>query len=217
MTEHHDFRVLGCLAAAEQRQPAEDPDHDEVEQAKGHKPRSCRNRPIRPIRRSRHLQRVLKQYRYPWPLSRQVTAPRMTGYELPQLRKQRRGSFGAHGLLCRLATLPGERQTATRRVGHHSPAQFLIHHTASLTISSIRSKVVRPGANARTPRAAAQETSPPHPHHRHRRTRPHRLSSRPSATAASISKPAAAFPATSLRSLPPSASAWLQDVGEADS
>jgi len=62
MTEHHDFRVLGCLAAAKQRQPAEDPDHDQVDQAKGHKPRSCRNRPIRPLRRSRHLRRVLKRY-----------------------------------------------------------------------------------------------------------------------------------------------------------
>jgi hypothetical protein len=41
MTEHHDLRVLGRLAAAEQHQPAEDPDHDQVEQTKGHKPRSC--------------------------------------------------------------------------------------------------------------------------------------------------------------------------------
>ena len=47
MTEHHDLRVLGRLAAAQQHQPAEDPDHDQVEQAKGHKPRSCRNRLIR--------------------------------------------------------------------------------------------------------------------------------------------------------------------------
>src|SRR5258707_6915105 len=36
----------------------------------------------------------------------------------------------AHGLLARLATLPGERQPAARRAGHHSPAQFLIHHPA---------------------------------------------------------------------------------------
>ena len=63
MTEHHDLGVLGCLAAAEQHQPAEDPDHDQVEQAKGHKPRSCRNRLIRPIRRSQNLRRVLKRYR----------------------------------------------------------------------------------------------------------------------------------------------------------
>ena len=32
MTEHHDLRVLGRLAAAQQHQPAEDPDHDQVEQ-----------------------------------------------------------------------------------------------------------------------------------------------------------------------------------------
>jgi hypothetical protein len=43
MTVHHDLCVLGRLAAAEQRQPAEDPDHDQVEQAKGHRSRSCRN------------------------------------------------------------------------------------------------------------------------------------------------------------------------------
>jgi hypothetical protein len=42
MTEHHDLGILGRLAAAQQHQPAEDPDHDEVEQAKGHEPRSCR-------------------------------------------------------------------------------------------------------------------------------------------------------------------------------
>jgi hypothetical protein len=49
MTENHDLRILGRMAAAEQHQPAEDPDHDQVEQAKGHKPRSCRNRLTRPI------------------------------------------------------------------------------------------------------------------------------------------------------------------------
>jgi len=90
----------------------------------------------------------------PWPLSPQVIAPCSTGYELLQLPKQRR-SFGAPGLLSRLAALPGERQAAARRAGHRSPAQFLIHHTASLTISGVRSKLVRPGANACTPRAAA--------------------------------------------------------------
>jgi hypothetical protein len=36
MTEHHDLRILGCLATAEQRQPAKDPNDDEVEQPKGH-------------------------------------------------------------------------------------------------------------------------------------------------------------------------------------
>ncbi len=46
MTQHHDLGILGRLAAAQQHQPAEDPDHDEVEQAKGHEPRSCRNRLI---------------------------------------------------------------------------------------------------------------------------------------------------------------------------
>jgi hypothetical protein len=85
----------------------------------------------------------------PWPLSPQVIAHCSTGYELLQLPKQRR-SFGAPGLISRLAALPGERQAAARRAGHRSPAQFLIHHTASLTISGVRSKLVRPGANACT-------------------------------------------------------------------
>ncbi len=58
MTEHHDLRILGRLAAAQQHQPAKDPDHDQVEQAKGHKPRSCRREPIRPNRSSQHLRRV---------------------------------------------------------------------------------------------------------------------------------------------------------------
>src|SRR5258708_32660232 len=62
MTEHHDLRAFGRLAAAEQHQPAKDANRDQVEQAKGHKPRSCRNRLIRPKRRSRHLQRILKRY-----------------------------------------------------------------------------------------------------------------------------------------------------------
>jgi hypothetical protein len=43
MTERHDLGVLGCLTAAQQYQPAEDPDHDQVEQPNAHEPRSCRN------------------------------------------------------------------------------------------------------------------------------------------------------------------------------
>ena len=43
MTQDHDLRVFGRLAATQQRQPSEDPDRDQVEQAKGHKSRSCRN------------------------------------------------------------------------------------------------------------------------------------------------------------------------------
>jgi hypothetical protein len=58
--------------------------------------------------------------RCPWPLSPQVIAPCSTRYELLQLLKLRR-SFGTPGLLCRLATVPGERQAAARRAGHHSP------------------------------------------------------------------------------------------------
>jgi len=64
MTEHHDLRILGRLAATQQHQPAEDPDHDQVEQAKGHRPRSCRNQLIQPNRSSQYLRRVLKRYRF---------------------------------------------------------------------------------------------------------------------------------------------------------
>ena len=52
MTENHDLGVRGRLAAAQQHQPAKDPDHDQVEEAKGHKLRSCRNQLIGPNRRS---------------------------------------------------------------------------------------------------------------------------------------------------------------------
>ncbi len=38
MAEHHDLRVLGRLAAAQQHQPAKDPDRDQVEQAKSQTP-----------------------------------------------------------------------------------------------------------------------------------------------------------------------------------
>ena len=65
MTEHRDLRILGRLAAAQQHQPAKDQDHDQVEQPDAHEPRSCRNQPVRPSRRSQHLRRVLKQYKPP--------------------------------------------------------------------------------------------------------------------------------------------------------
>jgi hypothetical protein len=63
MTEHHDLRVLSLLAAAQQNQPAEHPDHDQVQQSGRHEPRSCRNLLILPNRRSRPSRRVLERYR----------------------------------------------------------------------------------------------------------------------------------------------------------
>jgi hypothetical protein len=63
MTEHDNLRVLGRLAAAQQQQPAKDPDHDQVKKAERHKPRSCPNIVTRPNRRSQYLRRVLKRYR----------------------------------------------------------------------------------------------------------------------------------------------------------
>ena len=52
MTEHHDLRILGRLAAAQQHKPAKDPDHDQIQEAKRHEPRSCPSQLIRPNRRS---------------------------------------------------------------------------------------------------------------------------------------------------------------------
>jgi hypothetical protein len=43
-------------------QAGKDPDHDQVEQPKGHKPRSCRNQLRQPNRRSQYLRRALKRY-----------------------------------------------------------------------------------------------------------------------------------------------------------
>jgi hypothetical protein len=40
MPQHHDLNALGCLAPAQHHQPAEHPNHDHVEEAHRHKPRS---------------------------------------------------------------------------------------------------------------------------------------------------------------------------------
>jgi hypothetical protein len=40
MPQHHNLSVLGRLAAAQQRESAEHPGHDQVEQTKSHEPRS---------------------------------------------------------------------------------------------------------------------------------------------------------------------------------
>jgi hypothetical protein len=61
--ERHDLRILGCLPAAEQHEPAEHPDHDQVEQADSHEPRSWRKPHFRPNCSSQRLRQVLKRYR----------------------------------------------------------------------------------------------------------------------------------------------------------
>jgi hypothetical protein len=43
MTQHHDLRILRRLVAARQEQQAKDPDHDQIQEAKTHRPRSCPN------------------------------------------------------------------------------------------------------------------------------------------------------------------------------
>jgi Group II intron, maturase-specific domain len=62
MTQHHDLRILRRLAAAPQRQPAKDPDHDQIQEAKTHRPRSCPNPIIRTNRRSLPPCPVLKRF-----------------------------------------------------------------------------------------------------------------------------------------------------------
>jgi hypothetical protein len=39
MPQHHNLSVPGRLPAGQQREPAEHPDHDQVEQTKSHEPR----------------------------------------------------------------------------------------------------------------------------------------------------------------------------------
>jgi hypothetical protein len=68
MTQDHDLHLLGRLAAAQQDQPPEEPNRDQVQQADRHQPRSCPSQPILPNRSSRTMHRVLKQYR-PRPVS----------------------------------------------------------------------------------------------------------------------------------------------------
>jgi len=61
--QHHDLRVLRCLAASQQDQPAKDPDHEQVQQTGRHEPRSCPNPPTAPNRSSQTLHQVLNRYR----------------------------------------------------------------------------------------------------------------------------------------------------------
>jgi hypothetical protein len=54
---------LQGLTAAQQDQPAEYPDHDQIQQKDRHKPRSCRNPLNLPNHRSQAARRVLEWYR----------------------------------------------------------------------------------------------------------------------------------------------------------
>jgi hypothetical protein len=40
LPEHQDFCVLGCVAAGQQGQPPEEPDHEQVDQADDHEHRA---------------------------------------------------------------------------------------------------------------------------------------------------------------------------------
>jgi hypothetical protein len=51
VTQDHDLRVLGRLATAQQDQPAEHPDHDQIQQTDRHEARSCPNPSTTPNRR----------------------------------------------------------------------------------------------------------------------------------------------------------------------
>jgi hypothetical protein len=63
MPQQNDLRVLGRLAAAQQEQPAEDPDQDQIQQTDRHELRSCPNPPTPPNSSSQTLHRILKRYR----------------------------------------------------------------------------------------------------------------------------------------------------------
>jgi hypothetical protein len=52
MAQHGDLGILRRLAAAEQEQPAKDPDDDEIQKSDRHRPRSCLITVSRPNRRS---------------------------------------------------------------------------------------------------------------------------------------------------------------------
>lgn len=54
---------FGTLAAAQQHQPAKDPDREQIEEPERHGLRSCPSRLIWPNRRSHPLRRVLTRYR----------------------------------------------------------------------------------------------------------------------------------------------------------
>jgi hypothetical protein len=62
VTQHYDLRVLRCLAAAQQDQPTEQPDCDQIQQTDRDEPRSCRKPPTRPNRRSHAKRTVLKRH-----------------------------------------------------------------------------------------------------------------------------------------------------------
>ena len=62
VAQHQDLRVPRCLAAAQQDQPAEHPDHDQIQQTDRHEPRSCLNLPTKPNRSPASLRRVLTRY-----------------------------------------------------------------------------------------------------------------------------------------------------------
>ena len=74
MAQHQDLRLLGCPAAAQQGQPAEHPDRDQVQQTDRHEPRACPTPPTTTNRSSGTLRRVLKQYRVYSSQHRQATA-----------------------------------------------------------------------------------------------------------------------------------------------
>src|ERR1039458_2351623 len=62
MAQHHDLGILRRLAAAQQKQPAKDPDQGEVQKSKRHRPRSFLITVGGPTRRSRMLLGVLERY-----------------------------------------------------------------------------------------------------------------------------------------------------------
>jgi hypothetical protein len=63
MPQHHDLNIFGCLAPAQNHQPSEHPNHDQIEETHRHKPRSSPRRTSTSNRSSATMRRVLKRYK----------------------------------------------------------------------------------------------------------------------------------------------------------
>jgi hypothetical protein len=128
MTEHHDLRVLGRLAPAQQDQPAEHPDHEQVQQTDRHEPRSCLNPPNPPNRRSRAMYRVLKRYRVKLVKVNVDDSPKLQQcfnvMAIPTLMVLRRGQVAAQrAVRCRpRACAPGWRRSSGTSRTRDAPA-----------------------------------------------------------------------------------------------
>ena len=130
MTEHHDLRILGRLVATEQEQPVKDPDHDQIEEATRHRPRSCPTLFIWPNRRSQPLRRVLMRYRSHQALARRSGA-RGRGQRAGGATRPARWSVAWRPVARRLWPVPGQSAPRTPPTASSSPATIAVSSTSS--------------------------------------------------------------------------------------